>query len=208
MKKTLMTLALAMGLGVAVSSAQTPEAAPEQGCPVNPCGCIPAPPPCGLTPDSIAECTPVPGCFQPGPASKKVKKGDCKGHKKGHKKGDKKSHKKGMRPGAPGALATDSQAFKGIELTPAQQAEINSLGEDRATDNKKIAQEIQKKRQKMTEKYNKKLQKILTPEQYAQYLENAKKVRRGGVRRAAPGNHPDGVVGPIVRGPEPKIMTD
>lgn len=101
-------------------------------------------------------------------------------------------------PGGP----LSQRAFRGLDLTPSQQAAIKSLSDKRASESKKLAEDMKKKRFKMQEKYDKKLQKILTPEQYAQYKDRRGRVRRGPARR------PDGIVGPVVPAPKPMPMTE
>lgn len=66
--------------------------------------------------------------------------------------------------------------FTGIELTPKQKAQMESLDAERQATENKIKADATKKRSKADQDYDKKLQKILTPEQYARFVANCKKI--------------------------------
>ncbi|MCM1152371.1 MAG: hypothetical protein NC328_01790 [Muribaculum sp.] len=226
MKKKVIALSMMiMGLtGTSVILAQQPngesvvvcegEACVPENCAATPDVCLPEG--CGVC---VAEEVTVDSCCnQPGANQGRFKgKKHCKDGKnfaKGKKchgpKG--KFDKKGKRAGGNPA-AIESRIFSGIDLSEAQKAKVKELGEKRAEDSKKIAEDVAKKRAKITKKYDEQLQKILTPEQYAKYKDNLGKMRRGGSKKISgkpvPGKkvQRDGVVGPIVKGPQPVPMT-
>lgn len=87
--------------------------------------------------------------------------------------------------------------FDGLNLTDAQKAQLQTLNEQMRTSRKEImkerkenAQQIKAGREAMQTKYNEGLKKILTPEQYTQYLEKRLKMMNGmkGDRSSKKGN--------------------
>lgn len=68
--------------------------------------------------------------------------------------------------------------MSGIELNAEQKSKIEAAREKRDSKLKKATAERTKKEQSIEESYQKELKKIMTPEQYKRYEDNASKIRR------------------------------
>ncbi len=117
---------------------------------------------------------------------KKGAPGKQKGHKKGH----------GMKDGRGGV---QMRAFEGIELTAEQKQKLSDLrpqrmerpqndkakGKTELTQEQRAAKraEMQSKREEAMKKYNEEVKNILTPEQYAKFLENQKNMKPSKSRK-------------------------
>lgn len=77
------------------------------------------------------------------------------------------------------------ELFNGIELSETQKEEIFKIDNERHEKNQKIDQKNRDNRQKVQNEYDKKMKKILTPEQYNKYLSNKdkSKANRDKVKR-------------------------
>lgn len=103
----------------------------------------------------------TPRCEQP---CGKQCKGEKKG-KKGHKRGGKKA-----RHGKPSARkASQSPAFRGVEMTTTQQAQVDTIF---AQEHKVYKAECAKSRQMMTARVDDRVKDVLSPEQYNVYQAN------------------------------------
>ncbi|MDE6217917.1 MAG: hypothetical protein K2F64_02840 [Muribaculaceae bacterium] len=121
----------------------------------------------------------------------------------------------------------EGRAFRGLHLSTPQQAAVNDLMEKRSEDFSKLSRKMHKEREKLEKKYDKKMMKILSPEQYASFKANRGRIRRnaapsgcpeqpcpeqpcpqqGCYEEAAPDTVSCGIVGPIVPGPQPRPLT-
>lgn len=81
----------------------------------------------------------------------------------------------------------DKELFEGINLTPEQSAKIKSLKEKNKAKADKQRAKAEKQRVKDKESRDKEIKKILTPEQYAKYLDNVKKAKAHGKDVNIPG---------------------
>lgn len=235
MKKTIIAIACVLGLGSAIAIAQNPAPQENNGancCAETPCVNAPCqngpsvPPPCDGTPERCVlpdspcvcsnaasdSCKACPDC------GKCCQKGKAK-HGKHAKKGKRSKRYNGKGGQGVQANPGESRAFAGIELTPQQQIQLKEIADDRQEQYMDIKDEFNKSRSKADAKFEKQLQKILTPEQYAKYLSNKGKVRRGNGNvtfRGAKGpcrvNKNALIPGqqgtsPQVPGPKPTLMT-
>lgn len=220
MKKTIMTLVAAFALGCGVAAAQAQSScpvsknakaecetpcntnctAPEQAPCNKPCNkpCVaPCDQPCTQVCDQVCDRP----CY---------KKDFCKGKKD-------KRRRPGCFNGNPG------DCMKELNLTPAQQAEMSKLFKERGEKMESYRNDMDKKRQKVQEKFDKDVQKILTPEQYAKFKEKAPRrvkglrgdkytVREGrGMKRAECEKvdcryKKDGLIGKPQPGPKPALQ--
>lgn len=163
MKKTIITLSLAILTSLGITATAAPTSLPRPGADSQPTSvCRPGTPDCKPNPD----CRPAPTC-RPNPACKPAP--DCKPCPEFGHKGDFRKHHKGNRP----------NPFAGMALSPEQKRKLDALHSDRRSkadqfkaDKKKFDKKQRDKRAKAYADYDKKLKKILTPEQYAQYKEN------------------------------------
>lgn len=80
--------------------------------------------------------------------------------------------------------------FEGLGLTEAQTAEMNKVREKMRKEMKENYRKSEKDCEKIRADYDKKIEKILTPAQYAQYKENLKKTK--GERGKFNGKRPQG----------------
>ncbi len=91
------------------------------------------------------------------------KSDDCRGKKDGRHLGKKEMQEK---------------LFKGIELTPAQQAELRVLRDKQHKSTEKEMKKMKESRAKRMQDFDKGLAKILTPEQMATYNANKAQMKK------------------------------
>lgn len=92
---------------------------------------------------------------------------------KGDWKKNRKQHHKLQR--------TNHDLFVGLELTAEQKEEILKIDNEARERNNKINQKENQDKQKVQNDYDKKMKKILTPEQYNKYLINKEKDQKNKV---------------------------
>lgn len=95
----------------------------------------------------------------------------CKKDKKECRKGEGK-HKKGPRMGS-----EKKNPFEGIQLTEQQTQQLEQLKAERKAQKESDEKNRKEAREQERKAYNEKIAKILTPEQYAQYEENCRKMK-------------------------------
>lgn len=81
----------------------------------------------------------------------------------------------------------DKNLFEGLNLTPEQSAKIKTLKDKNKAKADKQRAKAEKQRVKDKESRDKEIKKILTPEQYAKYLDNVKKAKAHGKDVNVPG---------------------
>lgn len=80
----------------------------------------------------------------------------------------------------------EGRAFRGLQLSPSQQAAVKDLMEKRSEDCSKLSGKMHKEREKLEKKYDKKMKKILTPEQYASFKANRGRIHRNAAPSGCP----------------------
>lgn len=168
MKKTIIAMAVAI-LGISAATAQEP----AQGLKAGPNTCVLPAAPCknDTCNDAHASCDARKHAARPhkdlagrGNKAREL----ARKHMLNEKAGAPVKGKPARRPGP--ASLTDR--FQGVDLTPQQQAEINRLSDEMQADLAKQQDKFNQNRDKINNNYDKKLKKILTPEQYNQYKAN------------------------------------
>ncbi len=144
--------------------------------------------------------------FKKGKACNGEKK-DCfgKGKRKGERKGAGKKGEVGKR--------NPAAAFDNLNLTPGQKAEIDKILSDKKKDMEKALDKASKERKEIFEKYDKKINKVLSPEQYEKYVKARCKMMHkerpfhGGKKVKDVKNGNKGGMGKPRKGPAPALQT-
>ncbi|MDE7381818.1 MAG: hypothetical protein K2N03_06820 [Muribaculaceae bacterium] len=211
MKKKIFAVAIALlSLGSFAAMAQAENSNKEGlGCPKSE-QCAPE----NCNPES---CNPGEKCGKSKPCKegKKFKEGkQCKNGKKckagkrkeGKFKGEARRHEKCEKKNRGEFLAN-------LNLTPGQQVEFNKIMSEKRDAIANAKEKAGKERKKLNEKFDKKIEKVLSPEQFAQYQKNRLEMRKDRPSKFArktkdfkKGNR--GGLGKPQRGPEPAMLTN
>ena len=153
MKKTILTLAIAVLSGGISSIAQTTQSSQQT---------------------QATECAANgKDCKKDAKCDKRNKKDKCKGDRKCDRKGHKGDRKGGKR-GEWSGTNVCRNLFEGIQLTPDQQQKIEKIRETTKSDLAKVKSDAREDRQKVMDRSKKDIEKVLTAEQRVQYEANLK----------------------------------